>query len=221
MAPEFFLKGLIIGFSIAAPVGPIGVLCIQRTLSHGRASGFASGLGAATADAAYGFVAAFGLTFISSFLVAEQLWLRLIGGAFLLWLGIRSFRAQPADPAAGEESAKRVAARSTIAGAYGSTVLLTLANPATILSFVAVFAGLGVGAGSGSSQASYESYGMAAILVLGVFLGSALWWLILSWVAGFFRGRVGMRHLVWINRFSGAILAIFGIAAMASLLFAK
>jgi threonine/homoserine/homoserine lactone efflux protein len=215
---EFFLKGLIIGFSIAAPVGPIGVLCIQRTLSYGRATGFASGLGAATADAAYGFVAAFGLTFISSFLVAEQFWLRLVGGAFLLWLGIRSFRAQPADPSAGGADANRAATRSTIAGAYGSTVVLTLANPATILSFVAVFAGLGVGAGSGSSQASYD---MAAILVLGVFLGSALWWLILSGVAGFFRGRAGIRHLIWVNRFSGAILVIFGVAAIASLLVAK
>ncbi len=218
MFSEFFLKGLIIGFSIAAPVGPIGVLCIQRTLSEGRATGFASGLGAATADAAYGFVAAFGLTFISSFLVAEQLWLRLVGGAFLLWLGIRSFRAQPADPSADEANTKRTATRGTIAAAYGSTVVLTLANPATILSFVAVFASLGVGAGTGESQASYD---LAAILVLGVFLGSALWWLILSGVAGVFRGRAGIRHLIWVNRCSGAILVIFGVGAIASLLVAK
>ena len=210
MALAFFLKGLAIGFSIAAPVGPIGVLCIQRTLAHGRFIGFASGLGAATADAAYGMVAAFGLTFVSRFLVEQQLWLHLGGGAFLLWLGYRSFTAAPANPAPSVATGNGAGRAMDAARAYGSTVLLTLANPATILSFVAIFAGLGVG----ETRASYD---LAAILVAGVFAGSALWWLILSGTTGMFRDRMGRRQLAWVNRASGCIIGLFGIAALASL----
>jgi LysE type translocator len=124
-----FLRGLVIGFSIAAPVGPIGVLCIRRTLADGRAAGFFSGLGAATADALYGAVAAFGLTAISSVLIGQATWLRLGGGLFLCYLGIKTFLARPA--------AEATPARATgLIGAYVSTLLLTLANPTTILSFV-------------------------------------------------------------------------------------
>ena len=212
MAVSFFLKGLVIGFSIAAPVGPIGVLCIQRTLFHGRAAGFASGLGAATADAVYGIVAAVGLTLISSFLVEQQLWLRLIGGAFLLWLGCRSFAALPADPRAGN-SPNGGGKTIHVAGAYGSTALLTLTNPATILSSLAIFAGLGIGA-------TRTSYDLAAILVLGIFIGSAIWWLILSGITGYFREKMRAGDLVWVNRGSGVIIVAFGLAAIGSLLIA-
>ena len=131
-----FVRGLIIGFSIAAPVGPIGVLCIRRTLADGRAAGLISGLGAATADAFYGCVAGFGLSFVSTFLVAQQTWLRLIGGAFLIYLGIKTFLTQPASEAA-------AASGRGLAGAYVSTFALTLTNPVTILAFV--FGGLGTG----------------------------------------------------------------------------
>ena len=214
MALAFLLKGLLIGFSIAAPVGPIGVLCIQRTLAHGRLIGFASGLGAATADAAYGFVAAFGLTFISNSLVAQQGWLRLVGGAFLLWLGYRGFVAAPADPRSAAAGGTAEGRALHAARAYASTVALTLTNPATILSFAAIFAGLGIG----ELQASYD---LAAILVAGVFAGSALWWLILSGVTGAFREKMGRRHLVWVNRFSGSIIGLFGLAALATLWFSN
>jgi threonine/homoserine/homoserine lactone efflux protein len=212
----FFLKGLAIGFSIAAPVGPIGVLCIQRTLSHGRLIGFASGLGAATADATYGVIAAFGLTFVSGFLMQQQFLLRLVGGIFLLWLAWKSFSARPHDPHAGD--AHGAGNRMRVFSAYGSTVLLTLANPATILSFVAVFAGLGVGiaAAGGDNNLRYQ---YAAILVLGVFLGSALWWLLLAGFTGYFRNKMDPQHLVWVNRGSGVIIAIFGGVALTSLFF--
>jgi threonine/homoserine/homoserine lactone efflux protein len=221
---EFFAKGLVIGFSIAAPVGPIGVLCIQRTLAYGRLTGFASGLGAATADAMYGFVAAFGLTFISGFLVEQQLWLRIIGGAFLLWMAYRSLTARSADPATDPATDPVVAASTAVvsskldvAKAYGSTIALTLANPTTVLSFVAVFAGLGVGENTDANAVAAQTpYDLAALLVLGVFTGSALWWLILSGVAGWFRGRVAARHLLWINRFSGMVLLAFGCFALFS-----
>jgi threonine/homoserine/homoserine lactone efflux protein len=137
-----FLRGLLIGFSIAVPVGPIGVLCIRRTLTQGRLSGLLSGLGAATADAVYGSIAGFGLTFISSLLVDQAGWLRLIGGAFLCYLGVKTCLTPPAAETANSSA-------YGLWGAYASTVFLTLTNPATILSFVAVFAGLGLAGTSG------------------------------------------------------------------------
>ena len=150
---HFLLRGLIIGFSIAAPVGPIGVLCIRRTLAEGRAFGFASGLGAATADAIYSCIAAFGLTFISSILIGQEVWLHLVGGAFLCYLGLRTFLARPAEHAA-------PATGRGLFGAYTSAFFLTLTNPMTILSFMVIFAGLGVASESGD-------YASAGLLVLG------------------------------------------------------
>ena len=134
---ETLLRGLVIGFSIAAPVGPIGVLCIRRTLADGRATGLAVGLGAAAADAVYGAVAGFGLTAVSGLLASHEGLLRLVGGLFLCYLGIRTFLSRPADHAAR-------AGGTGLLGAFAATFGLTLANPATILSFVAVFAGLGI-----------------------------------------------------------------------------
>lgn len=198
-------KGIIMGFSIAAPVGPIGVLCIRRTISNGRLSGLVSGLGAATADGMYGCVAAFGLTFISSFLVSQQFWLRLIGGAFLCYLGIKTLLSKPAEKAASATS------NSTIAGDYLSTFFLTVTNPMTILSFAAVFAGMGLA----SSGGGYASAGM---LVLGVVIGSALWWLCLSGIVGFFRQKFNTTGMIWVNRLSGLIIIGFGVLAIASLI---
>ena len=198
----FFLRGLVIGFSIAAPVGPIGVLCIRRTLADGRVVGFVSGLGAATADAVYGSIAALGLSAVTTLLVGHQTWLRLIGGAFLCYLGYRILISRPAENVTGTLNPQ-------LAGAYTSTLLLTLTNPLTILSFAAVFAGLGLGSAAGGLRP-------AALMVLGVFLGSALWWAILSGLTGFLRGRLEVGGLRWVNRLSGAIIAAFGIAALAT-----
>jgi threonine/homoserine/homoserine lactone efflux protein len=199
-----FARGLIIGFSIAAPVGPIGLLCIRRTLAHGRAVGFVSGLGAATADAAYGAIAACGLTMLSTVLVRGQGPLRLVGGAFLCYLGVRTFLARPAASAA-----ERVA--RGLVGAYVSTLGLTLTNPSTILSFVAIFAGLGLGTSATGGDPSYTT---AAVMVAGVFLGSALWWLILATITGAVRTRLSTSAMRWVNRLSGAILTAFGVAAL-------
>jgi threonine/homoserine/homoserine lactone efflux protein len=200
---RFLLRGFIIGFSIAAPVGPIGVLCIRRTLAEGRVSGLVSGLGAATADAIYGCIAGFGLTFISSILISQQSWLRLIGGGFLCYLGLRTFLTRPAGQAAS-------AGGNGLVGAYASTFTLTLTNPMTILSFAAIFAGLGVASASGD-------YVSAVLLVLGVFLGSALWWLTLSGVVGLFRARFNPHWLRWVNRISGVIITGFGLLALLTL----
>jgi threonine/homoserine/homoserine lactone efflux protein len=197
-----FLRGLLIGISIAAPVGPIGVLCIRRTLAEGRFSGFISGMGAASADAIYGIIAGFGLTFISGFLVSQQNWLSLLGGIFLCYLGIRTFLSTPSEKAAQAES------RGLLRN-YLSIFVLTLTNPMTILSFAAIFAGLGLA----NSPGDYFS---ASLLVLGVFCGSALWWLLLSFGVSLFRNRVTPQWMIWINRVSGLVVFAFGVLALAN-----
>ncbi len=204
MEIPFFIRGLVIGFSIAAPVGPIGVLCIRRTLADGRASGFFSGLGAATADAVYGCVAAFGLTLISDFLIERQLWLRLIGGLFLCILGVRAFFSRPGQ---GTAAGRRV----TLSAAYASTFLLTVTNPMTILSFAAVFAGIGLTGTKGDG-------GAAGLLVAGVFSGSGVWWFLLSGGVSLFREKFSNNAMRWINRISGVIITAFGLVALAGLL---
>lgn len=205
MEMGFFLKGVILGFSIAAPVGPIGILCIRRTLQFGRFSGFFSGLGAASADALFAIIAAFGLTFISNFLMAGQFWLRLIGGVFLLYLGWKTFFSKLSND-------NKEISHTTLLNDFISTFFLTLTNPLTILSFLAVFAGLGL-------SSIESSYFEASTLVLGVFLGSAAWWLFLSEGITLFRKKVSQEMRLWINRIAGIIIAMFGIAALFSLVF--
>jgi len=208
MSLELFLKGLLIGFSIAAPVGPIGVLCIRRTLADGRAVGFVSGLGAATADGFYGTLAAFGLTAVSGFLLGISTAVRLLGGLFLCYLGVRTFLTRPAASAATtDKSTDR-----RLPPAYLSTLGLTLTNPTTILSFIAVFAGLGLGAEAARDYAS------ATLMVTGVFIGSALWWLTLSTGVGLLRTRFGPTAMLWVNRLSGFVIAAFGVGALVSLI---
>jgi len=191
------LRGLLIGISIAAPVGPIGVLCIRRTLSDGKLTGFLSGMGAASADMVYGAIAAFGLTVVSNLLVENAFWLRLIGGGFLLYLGVKTFLEKPADHAS-------QATQSGYFSAYLSTFFLTITNPMTILSFAAIFAG---------TMLTRET-GSPIMLVLGVFLGSATWWLTLSLGVGLMRDRLTTSHMAWINRISGAIITAFGVFAL-------
>ena len=202
MESSLFIKGFIIGFSIAAPVGPIGILCIQRTLSGGNVQGLVTGLGAATADALYGFIAAFGLTFISNFLVDQSIWFRLIGGLFLCYLGVRAFLKKP------QEQTVSVA-NSTNLSAYGTTFFLTLTNPMTILFFAGIFAGLGV-----VSQSIH--YASAGLMVIGVFTGSAAWWLLLSGATGIFRNKINESKLALVNKISGFVILAFGMAAILS-----
>jgi len=194
------LKGGAIGLAISVPVGPIGVLCIQRTLAGGRILGLVSGLGAATADAIYAAVAALGLVFISEILIGQQALLRLIGGGVLIILGLRILLT---NPAAGSAPAEK----SRLPSAYSSTFVLTLTNPLTILFVAAIFAGLGPAAVSGNLLSR-------APLILGVFLGSALWWFLLSGGVSLFRDRVTPRMMKWVNVGSGTIIAVFGAAAI-------
>lgn len=199
MEPSYFLRGLLLGFSVAVPVGPIGILSIRRALNEGWLVGLLTGLGAATADAIYGCIAGYGLTVVSTFLVSQAFWLRLIGGLFLCYLGIKTGIAKPAAETANSKSA-------SLLSAYFSTVFLTLTNPITILAFAAVFAGLGL--------ASSGTFADATFLVIGVFLGSALWWVLLNSSVSLLRSRFNPRHLKWLNRISGLILLVFGIIAL-------
>lgn len=199
MVTIFFGKGMLIGFSIAAPVGPIGLLCIRRSLVEGSSVGLATGLGAATADAAYGCIAGFGLTAVSGFLVGHRVWLGFLGGLFLVYLGLRTCFSKPA-----EEAPKPAAAG--LLSAYLSTLLLTITNPMTILSFVAVFAGLGLGRG--------QDYFAAGGLVAGVFSGSALWWLLLSSGVGMLKDRISRSWMRAVNRASGTIILGFGLYSL-------
>lgn len=205
MDGAFLVRGMIVGLGIAAPVGPIGLLCIQRTLTHGWPAGLASGLGAASADALYGSVAAFGLALVTTFLVEQRMWLGLAGGAFLLYLGVRTLLSRPAERAAAAADGRSLWAH------YASTFALTLTNPMTILAFAAILAGAGLATGAGRPAA-------AAVMVAGVFLGSALWWLVLSALVTLARGRIGTRALLWVNRAAGLLLIAFGLAALYSVL---
>jgi threonine/homoserine/homoserine lactone efflux protein len=198
----FFLKGIIIGFSIAAPVGPIGLLCIQRSLNEGFKVGLLTGLGAATADALYGLIAGFGLTAVSAFLVASKSWIQLFGGLFLIYLGAKLLKTQ------NEKSAVLNSVSISPAKAYGTTFVLTLTNPMTILSFAAVFAGLGVGA-TGTNHIQATS------IVTGVLIGSSLWWFFLSGgVAYVLHGKIGDNGMRWINILSASVILLYGCFAL-------
>jgi threonine/homoserine/homoserine lactone efflux protein len=200
----FFIKGLIFGFSIAAPVGPIGILCIRRSLTDGWRAGLLTGMGAASADAIYGCMAAFGLAGIAGFLVGQQVWIRLVGGLFLLWMGLKIFLAKSESPPLRGKSVNG-------APGYLSALLLTLTNPMTILSFAAVFAGMGLGVtGSGPIAAGW--------LVGGVFAGSMAWWIILSSTSSRFNRYANAGAMEWVNRLSGAVLIVFGCIAVIGLL---
>lgn len=200
----YLIKGVLLGFSIAAPVGSIGVLCIRRTLANGMMSGFITGLGTATADSVYGCLAAFGVSMVSGFLLTNQIYLRLIGGLFLLYLGYKTFRSEPVKIA-------KTTREEGILRSFLSAFLLTIANPMTIMSFGAVFAGLGVG---GTGNDNYY----AGLLVLGVFTGSMLWWVILSATVNILRAKFDPGKLKLVNLLSGVVIAGFGVVSLVTIL---
>jgi len=197
------LNGIFIGFVMAVPIGPIGIMCIRKTLTEGRLRGLIIGLGAATADLLYGCVAAFGLTIISDLLDSQRIWIKLVGGAILFMLGIKIFRALPADP-------KHSIKNNGIFKTYLITIFLTLTNPLTIFAFIAVFALLNLG-----GELSYFS---ASTLVIGIFIGSLSWFLLLSSEVTLFRNKLDLDGLRWVNRIAGVLIIISGIIAVGSLI---
>ena len=189
------IKGLVVGFLLAAPVGPIAVLCVQRTLTRSRLTGLFSGLGAAVADAVYGCIAALGLTLISKLLTEHRNWLQVVGGAFLCIVGVRTFLSKVVE--------RKAAPRwPGLIGAFFSALFLTLTNPMTFVAFAAIFASVGLG----SVRDNRVDIGA---LVVGVFLGSALWWLILVVSAYAFRAKMTIERLAKMNRVAGVI--VFGV----------
>lgn len=205
MEPALAVRGFVLGFTIAAAVGPISLLVIRRTLAEGRLVGLTSGLGVATADGIYGAIAAFGLGAVTQVLVNARPVLGLVGGVFLLWLAWTTARATPHDPASASPR------RGGLAGAYLSILGLTLTNPMTILSFAALFAGLGI---AGRDPAG------SALLTIGVLLGSGAWWLLLTSIVSVVRGRITTAWIRRINVASGAVIGVFAVVAIASVVLA-
>jgi threonine/homoserine/homoserine lactone efflux protein len=190
------VKGIAVGIVIALPVGPVGVLCVRRTLFQGPVFGLLSGLGAATADTIFGIIAGFGLTIVRDFMLRFQNWFGAAGGLYLLYVGIRAL-------AAADQGEAEPVDEEALVTAYASTFAFTITNPITILAFAAIFAKLGV-----SEQGGYLDIG---VLVAGVFVGSLLWWLGLSFGIAWLRRFTGTIRLTWINRISGFILATSGL----------
>jgi len=191
---EFIIKGFGIGFLVAAPVGPIGILCIKRSLTKGRKSGLVTGIGAATADTLYGCIAAFGMTAVSNLLITHKETFQFIGIFFLLYLGVKSYFKEA------NEAIIAIDSDSKIFKDYVSTFFLTVTNPTTILSFIAIFAGIGV-----LPNDTFTSFS----LVSGVFLGSSFWWLFLSFIASKVGNKIGNKQLALINKISGIVLILF------------
>jgi threonine/homoserine/homoserine lactone efflux protein len=194
------LKSIFMGIAIVAPIGPIAILCINRTLKYGFLAGAITGIGVATADGLYGCISGFGLTFLSNFLVSHQFIIRVIGGILLCYLGVRAFfKAQISDSVKSN--------KKTYTGDCISAFILTLTNPMTIIIFIGVFAGMGVGS-------TYTGYTHAIIIVAGIFLGSLLWYLILSSLISILHKKINTGIMRWINRISGIIIVAFGIFAI-------
>ena len=195
----YLARGLAVGFTVAAAVGPISLLTIRRTLAHGPIYGLVSGIGVALADASYGGIAAFGLTAVTSLLVGARGALGLLGGVVLVWVAVQTIRITP------HEAAAEGVGRPGLAGAVISIYALTMTNPMTILSFAGIFAALGL-TGRGGAE--------AALLTVGVFLGSSLWWVVLTAILERVRSRVTPTALGWVNRITGAVLLVFGVVAI-------
>lgn len=207
MGVEFLIKGLIVGFLASIPLGPVGVLCIQRTINKGRYSGLISGMGAATVDMFFALVAALGLTYIINFIEEKQFFIQLIGGGVLILLGTKIFNTNPI-----KQIRKHRRKKNKLIEDYFSVLFLTLSNPLAVFLFIAAFAGIGMVTSNDSSLKS-------SLIILGVFLGATLWWSTLTFFIDFFRKHFRLKQLWWINKIAGVLIIIFGVAAMLSVFF--
>lgn len=197
----FFLKGLGAGFVVAAPVGPVAVLCIRRTLARGAISGYATGLGAAIADTAYGIVAAYGVSALAGLMLDNEFWFRLVGGIVLLILALKTALTGPAEAKNNQSEG--------LVGDFLSALVVTGTNPVTIVAFGVVFATIGV-------VAAGATFDWTQALIAGVFVGSALWWAILTGIAELFRAAISHSGLRWVNRVSAAVILLCGIVVLIS-----
>lgn len=200
----FLIKGIIVGFLASIPLGPVGVLCIQRTINKGRTSGMLSGMGAATVDSFFALVAALGLTFIINFIEEQQFYIQLIGGTILILLGAKIFYTNPI-----RQIRRHRRQKNKLIEDFLSVLFLTLSNPLAVFLFVAAFAGIGLVTAKDSSFRS-------SLIIGGVFLGATLWWGLLTFFVDLFRKHFRLKQLWWINKIAGIVIIVFGIAAMLS-----
>ncbi len=207
MEIEFLVKGIVVGFLASIPLGPVGVLCIQRTINKGRTSGLFSGMGAATVDSFFALVAALGLTFIINFIEEQQFYIQLLGGGVLIFLGTRIFNTNPI-----QQIRRHRKKKNKLVEDFLSVLFLTLSNPLAVFLFVAAFAGIGLVTSKDSSIKS-------SLIIAGVFLGATLWWASLTFFVDLFRKKFRLKQLWWINKIAGVIIIVFGIAAMLSVFF--
>lgn len=206
---KYLLNGILVGFTASMPLGPIGVLCIQKTLNKGRMAGLVSGMGAATADTIYAIIAGFGLTFITNFIVNQQFYLRILSAIALFYLGFKIFRTNPAI------QLRRDNRKSpNLLADYLSILFLTISNPLTLLLFGAVFAGFGIIEGNADFKSVF-------LLICGVFIGATLWWTLLTGIVNMFRSKFRLKRLWWINKITGALIIVFSIIAVGSVFFLK
>jgi threonine/homoserine/homoserine lactone efflux protein len=206
---KYLLNGFLVGFTASIPLGPIGVLCIQKTINKGRISGFVSGMGAASADTIYAIIAGFGLSFVSNLIISHQFYLRIIGAGVLLFMGYRIFRTNPAI-----QMRKTIQQKQNLLADYLSIMLLTISNPLTIFLFGAVFAGFGIIEGNADFKALF-------LLVTGVFMGALLWWTLLTGAINLFRNKFRLKRIWWINKITGVMIMLFSILAFISVFFIK
>lgn len=198
----FFIKGFIIGISIAAPIGPTAIMCLRKSLSNGFLSGFSAGLGGATACTVYGATVIFGLTAISHFMIGAQLWIRLIGGCFLIYLGIKTWKAEP-------QINNGNHCRSTLKNDYSSTFFITMTSPMTLILFAAMCSGLDFGRAGLIPQ---------LFMLVGIGAGGIFWWFLFTWIASLLRKKLTYNILKQVNRLSGMVIIIFALVAFMSVL---
>jgi threonine/homoserine/homoserine lactone efflux protein len=203
----FLLKGLIVGFLASIPLGPVGVLSIQRTINKGVTSGLISGMGAATVDAFFALVAALGLTFIINFIEEQQFFIQLLGGGVLILLGTRIFSTNPI-----KQIRRHRKQKNKLIEDYFSVVFLTLSNPLAVFLFVAAFAGIGM-------VTSKDTPLSSSLIISGVFMGAMMWWSTLTFLINLFRKRFRLKQLWWINKIAGIFIIVFGVAAMLAVFF--
>jgi threonine/homoserine/homoserine lactone efflux protein len=205
MIPVIFIKGIIIGLLVSAPLGPIGIMCIQRTLNRGYMAGFASGLGAAAADLIFAVIAGFGLTIIINFIEEKHLYFQILGGIFVLYIGYRIFNTNPV-----KQLRLQRLNKTRLSQDFTSVFLLTLSNPMSILLFIAIMAALKV-------ANDLLSYFELTILISGIAGGAILWWFILASVANRFRKRIRLKSIWWLNKITGSLVFLFGLVVILSI----
>ncbi len=209
---EILLRGLLVGLLASITLGPVGVMCIQRTLSKSRLSGLFSGLGAAVADTLFAILAWFFIAVIMSVIEDNIFVLKIVGGMFVVAVGVHYFLKNPV-----VQIRRNRAGRSNLGQDFASSFALTLTNPAFVLWLLVIFSALGVNSGSvAADDSSVSNVGLGAQMILGFFMGAAAWWLALTSVVSLFRRRFRPRHLLWINRIAGALITTLGAAAIVS-----